>query len=53
MEVLTLTATRTASVLLTRPTTTEPCFTASAAYSIWNILPCGELNTKANGGASS
>lgn len=39
----TLMATSTACVLLTIPTTTEPCFTASAAYSTWNILPCGEL----------
>lgn len=39
----TLIATRTACVLLAIPTTTEPCFTASAAYSTWNILPCGEL----------
>jgi hypothetical protein len=39
----TLTAQRTAWVLLAIPTTTEPCFTASAAYSIWNIRPWGEL----------
>ena len=24
-----------------RPTTADPCFTASIAYSIWCILPCG------------
>jgi hypothetical protein len=41
--ICTLIATSTACVLLVRPTTTEPCFTASAAYSTWNILPCGEL----------
>jgi hypothetical protein len=29
--------------LLAIPTTTEPCLTASAAYSIWNIRPWGEL----------
>jgi len=39
----TLIATSTACVLLAMPTTTEPCFTASAAYSTWNIRPCGEL----------
>jgi hypothetical protein len=36
-------ATRTACVLLTIPTTTEPCFTASDAYSTWKIRPWGEL----------
>ena len=41
----TLIATSTACVLLAIPTTTEPCFTASAAYSTWNILPCGELES--------
>lgn len=40
---VTLIATSTACVLLAMPTTTEPCFTASAAYSTWNIRPCGEL----------
>lgn len=45
---LTFNATSTACVLLTRPTTTEPCFSASCAYSTWNILPCGELETKAS-----
>lgn len=39
----TLMATRTACVLLAIPTTTEPCLTASAAYSTWKIRPCGEL----------
>ena len=24
-----------------RPTAADPCLTASIAYSIWNILPCG------------
>jgi len=42
-SVRTLIATSTACVLLAIPTTTEPCFTASAAYSTWNIRPCGEL----------
>ena len=42
----TLIATRTACVLLAIPTTTEPCLTASAAYSTWNIRPCGELRGK-------
>jgi hypothetical protein len=42
----TFTAARTTSVLLTMPTTTEPCLTASVAYSIWNILPCGEKVTE-------
>jgi hypothetical protein len=36
-------ATSTACVLLTMPTVTEPCFTASAAYSTWKIRPWGEL----------
>ena len=36
-------AASTACVLLTTPTTTEPCFTASCAYSTWNIRPWGEL----------
>ena len=36
-------ATSTACVLLTIPTTTLPCLTASDAYSTWNIRPCGEL----------
>ena len=39
-------ATRTACVLLTNPTTTLPCLTASLAYSTWNIRPCGELWSK-------
>jgi hypothetical protein len=36
-------AARTACVFDTTPTTTEPCFTASCAYSTWKIRPCGEL----------
>lgn len=36
-------ATRTTWVLLHRPTVTEPCLTASEAYSIWKIRPWGEL----------
>jgi len=36
-------AARTAWVLLTMPTTTEPCFTASCAYSTWKMRPWGEL----------
>ena len=44
-EVGTLIATSTACVLLAIPTTTDPCFTASAAYSTWNIRPCGELGS--------
>jgi len=36
-------ATSTACVLLTIPTTTLPCLTASDAYSTWNIRPWGEL----------
>ena len=36
-------AQRTACVLLVRPTTTDPCLTDSAAYSIWKMRPCGEL----------
>lgn len=36
-------ATRTTCVLLQRPTVTEPCLTASDAYSIWKMRPCGEL----------
>lgn len=39
----TFNAARTAWVLLTMPTTTEPCLTASCAYSTWKIRPCGEL----------
>ena len=39
----TFNATSTACVLLTIPTTTLPCFTASEAYSTWKIRPCGEL----------
>ena len=35
----TFNATRTACVLLTRPTTTLPCLTASLAYSTWKIRP--------------
>jgi len=42
-KIRTLIAQSTACVLLAIPTTTEPCLTASAAYSTWNILPCGEL----------
>lgn len=42
----TLTAASTACVLLTMPTTTEPCFTASDAYSTWKIRPCGEKVTE-------
>ena len=41
----TFSAVRTTCVLLVRPTTTEPCLTASCAYSTWNIRPCGELKT--------
>lgn len=41
----TLMPTKTECVLLAIPTTTEPCLTASAAYSTWNIRPCGELWT--------
>lgn len=41
----TLMPTSTECVLLAMPTTTEPCLTASAAYSTWNIRPCGELCT--------
>lgn len=37
-------AARTACVLLTMPTTTEPCLTASCAYSTWKMRPCGELD---------
>jgi len=39
----TLRATSTACVLDTMPTTTEPCFTASDAYSTWKMRPWGEL----------
>lgn len=39
----TFNAARTAWVLLTMPTTTEPCLTASCAYSTWKMRPCGEL----------
>ena len=35
----TFNATSTACVLLTIPTTTLPCLTASLAYSTWNIRP--------------
>jgi hypothetical protein len=28
------------------PTTTEPCFTASPAYSTWKIRPWGELECR-------
>lgn len=42
----TLIATSTTCVLLAMPTTTEPCLTASAAYSTWNIRPCGELGER-------
>lgn len=40
----TLMPTKTECDLLAIPTTTEPCLTASAAYSTWNIRPCGELD---------
>ena len=39
----TFTAMRTACVRLTIPTTTEPCLTASWAYSTWKMRPWGEL----------
>lgn len=39
----TFNATRTVCVLLAIPTTTEPCLTASDAYSTWKMRPCGEL----------
>jgi hypothetical protein len=39
----TFNATSTTFFLLAIPTTTLPCFTASLAYSTWNIRPCGEL----------
>ena len=42
-------ATRTVCVLLAIPTTTEPCFTASDAYSTWKIRPCGELFARFSG----
>lgn len=45
----TFSATKTACVLLTSPTTTEPCLTASEAYSTWKIRPCGELSRISNG----
>jgi hypothetical protein len=53
MRVRTLIATSTACVLLAIPTTTEPCFTASAAYSTWNIRPCGELGLRLAGVGNS
>lgn len=37
-------ATTTACVALRTPTVALPCFTASCAYSIWWMRPCG-LNT--------
>lgn len=40
---ITFNAARTAHSLLTIPTTTEPCLTASDAYSTWKMRPCGEL----------
>ena len=43
---VTLIAARTACVLLTMPTTTEPCLTASCAYSTWKMRPCGEKVTE-------
>lgn len=39
----TFNATSTACVLLTIPTTTLPCLTASDAYSTWKMRPWGEL----------
>ena len=36
-------ATSTACVLLTRPTTADPCLSASRAYSTWKMRPWGEL----------
>ena len=45
-EADTLSATSTVCVLLAIPTTTEPCFTASDAYSTWKMRPCGELRRK-------
>lgn len=39
----TFSPTSTVCVLFTNPTTTDPCFTASCAYSTWKIRPCGEL----------
>jgi len=44
MRKRTLRPTSTTCVLFTNPTTTDPCFTASCAYSTWNIRPCGELH---------
>ena len=38
----TFTATRTPCVLERRPTQAEPCFTASSAYSVWWMRPCGD-----------
>lgn len=43
--VYTFNATSTVCVLLAIPTTTDPCLTASDAYSTWKIRPCGELVT--------
>jgi hypothetical protein len=42
----TLIAARTACVLLTMPTTTDPCLTASDAYSTWKMRPWGENVTE-------
>ena len=42
-DVYTFNATNTVCVLLASPTTTDPCLTASDAYSTWKIRPCGEL----------
>ena len=44
MDWRTFSAARTAWVLLTMPTTTEPCLTASCAYSTWKMRPWGELD---------
>lgn len=43
MDGRTFSATNTACVLLTIPTTTDPCLTASPAYSTWKMRPWGEL----------
>lgn len=48
-QLLALIAARTTWVLLTTPTTTEPCFTASCAYSTWKIRPWGELQAAVSG----
>lgn len=43
LGVVTFRATRTVCVLLVIPTTTDPCLTASEAYSTWKMRPWGEL----------